>query len=256
MKKITLTIATLLALNVCLNAQTYSTGTVTLSTTSGLEYSAQIDITSTVVTLTLIGPDDRWLGLGLGVQSMTNNGDVVVFDGTNLTDRTFQGIGSMPVLDTNQDWSISSNNTSLGVRTLVATRALNTGEGNDYVFSTSDTSINLVWARGNGSTFNLGNHGGSNRGITSSGITLGIDDLVVDSFKIFPNPVSSLLNIKLFDNYHNSHADIYSSLGKKVYSNKLSYLQSFIDVSTLNTGIYILKITSNENTQTRRFVKY
>ena len=177
-------------------SQTNSTGEIVLSTTSGLEYSAQIDVTSSEVTLTLIGPSDRWLGLGFGVSSMTSGGDVVIFNGTALTDRTFGGIGVLPTPDSNQDWTITFNDVSGGVRTLTATRALDTGEANDYVFSTSDTSINLVWARGNGS-FNLVYHGGSNRGITSSAFTLDVNQYDLKNFDVVPNPVSSTFEIDL-----------------------------------------------------------
>jgi len=157
MKKITLALFSFVMMTMSFQAQTYSTGVINLSSTSGLEFTSQIDITSTEVTLTLIGPGDRWLGLGFDATNMLGQTDVVIFDGTNLTDRTFTGGRATPTLDTNQDWSISSNTLSSGVRTLVATRALDTGETNDYDFVANAGSINLVWARGNGATFNLAN---------------------------------------------------------------------------------------------------
>ncbi|TYA92244.1 T9SS type A sorting domain-containing protein [Seonamhaeicola marinus] len=255
MKKITLTLF-LCLISLWSFAQTFSTGTVTLSTTSGLEYSAQIDITSTQVTLTLVGPSDRWLGLGFGVDSMTSGGDVVIFDGTNLTDRTFQGIGSLPILDSNQDWSISSNNTTSGVRTLVATRSLNTGETNDYVFSTSDASVDLVWARGGSSSFTISNHGGGNRGIQgNNGITLGVNDLASNNFKIFPNPTSTNLNIESSNSFLSAEVKIYNALGKEVLNQNISKLDESIDVSSLSNGIYLIKLVAFEKVETKRFVK-
>ena len=122
MKKITLLFILLSATFVF--AQTNSTGMITLSTTSGLEYSGQIDVTASEVTLTLIGPDDRWLGMGFDASSMTSGQDVVIFDGTNLTDRTFQGVGSLPSLDANQDWTVQSNTAMSGVRTVVGSRPI------------------------------------------------------------------------------------------------------------------------------------
>ena len=257
MKKITLIILSILTVISISNGQTYSTGTINLSLTSGLEYSAKIDITSTEATLTLIGPDDRWLGLGLGVQSMTNNGDVVIYTGgSNLSDMTFQGIGNTPVLDSNQNWSISSNTKSLGVRTLIATRALSTVDANDYVFSTSDTSINLVWARGFNASFTLENHGASNRGITSSGITLDTHDFeLANNFKIIPNPVSSNLNLILPNKVLNAQVNIFDALGKHIFNDKISNLDSSINVSSLNKGIYLISINIDEFKYTNRFVK-
>ena len=65
MKKITLTFF-IYMLSMGLFAQTYSTGMVTLNAIGGcnLAMTAQIDVTSDMVTLTLIGPSTGWLGIG------------------------------------------------------------------------------------------------------------------------------------------------------------------------------------------------
>lgn len=252
MKKITLLI---LLLMVSIGySQTNSTGEVMLSTTSGLEYSAQIDVTSTEATLTLVGPSDRWLGLGFGVTSMTSGGDVVIFDGTSLTDRTFQGVGSTPTMDTNQDWSITFNDVAAGVRTLTATRALNTGEANDYVFNLTDTSINLVWARGNGS-FTIAYHGGSNRGITSSAFTLGVDEFALADFKISPNPVTTNFEVTLPASVTNANVAVYDVLGKQIYTDEISEFNSIIDASNWNSGIYMVRVSAGNASQTKRIIK-
>ena len=55
-------------------AQTYTTGVVNLSATSGLAMSVKIDI-GTQVTLTLSGPVDRWFAIGFNflASSITHN---------------------------------------------------------------------------------------------------------------------------------------------------------------------------------------
>ncbi|MFI1743718.1 T9SS type A sorting domain-containing protein [Thalassobellus sediminis] len=255
MKKINLFLF-ILTIGMISYSQTSSTGIINLSSTNGLEYTAQIDITSAKVTLTLIGPDDRWLALGFGTSAMSTNKDVVIFTGTTLTDRTFTGLGSTPILDNNQDWTVTSNTVTSGKRTLVATRVLNTGESNDYVFSTSDTSINLVWARGNGATFNLGNHGSSNRGATSSGITLSIDDNnLASNFSLFPNPTSSKLNIVLPNTTKKASINAFDILGKQIFNKTISNLNTSIDVSSWSKGIYLIKIFSEGKTSTKKFIK-
>ena len=55
--------------------------------------------------------------------------------------------------DASQDWSQSSNTgTTSGVRTIVATRDLNTNDSNDYVFTTTTQSLPLLWAKGSSLT--------------------------------------------------------------------------------------------------------
>ncbi|MBC8644063.1 hypothetical protein H9W95_08375 [Flavobacterium lindanitolerans] len=138
-----------------MSAQTYSTGTVTL--TSG--FTATIEVNSSLVTLTLVGPSTDWLGLSFNATSMNDNGsDVVIFDGTAMTDRTFAGIGATPPLDASQNWTVTSNVINAGVRTVTATRARDTGDSNDYTFSTSAQPLNLAWAHRPGSLA-MGYHG-------------------------------------------------------------------------------------------------
>ena len=182
MKKITLLLFSLFV-TIPFFGQTYSTGTITLTT----GYSAKIDITSTLVTLTLIGPSTDWLGISFNSTQMDDIGnDVVLFDGINMSDRTFDGQGIVPPLDAVQNWSVSSNTIATGVRTVVATRARDTGDSNDYVFSASVQSLNLVWAHRAGS-LSIGYHGGGNCGATVVNFSLGAAEFNVESFKLYPN---------------------------------------------------------------------
>ena len=265
MKKITLALIWLLYINMSFG-QTYTTGLMELSNTSGLEYSAQIDVNSTTVTLTMIGPSDRWLGLGFGVQSMTSSGDVVIYDGTTLTDRSFgyQGqeagedaIGITPTEDPEgeRDWSITSNVVNAGVRTLIATRATNTGQAKDYAFSASATSIELVWARYGYPGFDLEWHGINNKGITMQGLTLSDDTVEFNDFKISPNPAKNSFTLELGTFNNNAVVEIYDVLGKKVLNRKINAITTTFDISRWNSGLYILKISSEKSVVMKRFVK-
>ena len=258
MKKITLTIFSLLLFVGTLFSQINSTGQVQFSVTPiNLATGVQIDVTATEVTIYLGGPADRWLAVGFGVSSMTNGGDVVVFDGTNLTDRTFGGIGVMPSMDTNQDWTVTAIDLTSqpGYVGVVATRALNTGEANDYVFNMTDTSINLVWARGATASFSLTNHQGGNRGITSAGFTLGVDDFSLGKFKISPNPVTSEFNVQLPDIINTANVEVYDVLGKMIYASQVSNFNSSIDSSSWHNGIYLIRVISGDVSQTKRIIK-
>lgn len=236
-------------------AQTYSTGVVELLNDGNYTYTAQIDISSSLVTLTLNGPDESYLGLGFGVESMTPDGDVVIWlnDGTfKLTDRSFLGIGQVPALDANQDWTIVSNELTDTQRTVVATRLPNTGHDGDYIFSTSDASINLVWSIGG--SYSLVWHG-ANRGKTMQSFTLSNPEVALNDFKISPNPAKSKVTISLPNGATNVKLDVFDVLGKKVMTKTLSSLNSTFDVSKWNSGIYLMRITSDNGTQTKRFVK-
>ena len=153
-------------------AKTYTTGVVNLSSTAGLAMTAKIDVT-TQVTLTLTGPAGRWFALGFNASSMTNGTDVVgVHSAGTLSAFDCKLIGfAAPVTDAQQNWTITSDVVSAGNRTIIATRALNTGDANDYIFPSTPTFISLIWARSGSATFSYSNHGGSNRGIASATFT-------------------------------------------------------------------------------------
>ena len=248
MKKITLCIA-LLSVMCSLEAQV-TTGEVTLST----DYTAQIDINASDVTVTLVGPDDRWLGLGFGVDSMTNDGDIISFDSSGLNDRRFIGVGSVPPTDT-QDWTIVSNNTAGGERTLVVTRGLSGSDSTDYTFDPADTNILLVWARGNG-TLDFSNHGSGNRGATVAGFTLGVNDLAfAETVSLYPNPTSDMVNISFDNNVANGEITLFSAIGQTVMKKAISSQEATLDISGINAGIYVLRITSDNGVATKRIIK-
>ncbi|MFM8596865.1 MAG: DOMON domain-containing protein, partial [Flavobacteriales bacterium] len=165
MKNKFLLLSLFLLLATAFNAQSYTTGVVNITTTSGLAMSVKIDI-STNVTLTLTGPSGRWFALGFNANSMTNGTDVVgVHSATTLNafDAKLTGFGA-PVTDSQQDWTITSDVVNAGVRTIIATRALNTFDPNDYTFSATPTTLGLIWARSASASFTYSNHGSTNRG--------------------------------------------------------------------------------------------
>ena len=153
-------------------AQSSTTGIVNLSSTPGLAMSVKLDISSNV-TMTLVGPSDRWFALGFGAQNMEAETDVVAVNSAGtLSSFDAKLIGyAAPVADPLQNWTITSNQVVSGVRTIVATRPLDTGDANDYTFSAEEGTLSLIWARGSSNSFTYGYHGGSNRGVENATFT-------------------------------------------------------------------------------------
>ncbi len=222
---------------------------IILSTTPGLEYEASIETDESGVTLTLVGPSDRWLAFGFGVTSMTNGGDVVIFDGTNLSDRTFVGF-VQPQIDAVQNWTIESNTVQGNVRTLVATRALDAGSSN-FLFQNDGQNFPVVWARGNGSTFSISNHGGANRGSAVAEFeTLSNQDFsIVASWEFFPNPTRGEITMNIPQTLLGEAIEIYNLLGRRVVTQRISTIQEQMQLDNLSKGNYLVRITNHPNTQ-------
>ena len=154
-------------------SQTYTTGVVNLSSTAGLGMSVQLDIT-TNVTMTLSGPSGRWFALGFDASSMAGGTDVVGVHAVGLLpnfDANLTGYAA-PATDPQQDWTITSDQVAAGVRTIIATRALNTGDANDHVFTAAPGTLSLIWARGNTASFSYAYHGSGNRGLVNATFSL------------------------------------------------------------------------------------
>ncbi len=132
-----------------------------LTSGSGMFFGAQMS--PTTITVTVKGPSDRFLGFGFGTSM--SSGDAIIWStlGTGagpltLRDHTMQG-HQEPAVDAQQDWTVVSNDVVSGSRTIVATRALSTGDANDVTFNFSNTTQNLFWAHAQTASNQIAYHG-------------------------------------------------------------------------------------------------
>ena len=247
MKKITLNTFLFLLITAFSNvkAQTYSTGMIT----ADANFSFKVDVTSTEVTLTMVGPAANWLAVGFGGSKMTTVSDIVYYtNNANIVDAKPGStmFSTSPAPDTNNDWTLVSNTNNGGVRTVIATRDLNTGSAEDYIFSNSASSIDFIWAHQNGD--NLGYHSSGQRGSTSAGTTLGAEDFTLnDKFSIYPNPSNGIINIKTND-FEASTVSIFDLQGRQVKTvNQFNEVTNpSIDLSDLSKGIYNVIVSSSK----------
>lgn len=72
--------------------------------------------------------------------------------------------------------------------------------------------------------------------------TLSVDDISTFNIEIYPNPVANILTINSATPIEK--ATIYNTLGQVVKTTTVNVHNSQIDMSTLQTGIYFIKITS------------
>ncbi|WP_055443796.1 T9SS type A sorting domain-containing protein [Lacinutrix himadriensis] len=82
--------------------------------------------------------------------------------------------------------------------------------------------------------------------------TLSTENSILDtnSIQIYPNPADTILNISISDNTSISSITLYNLLGKKV----LTTTAKTIDVSSFQTGMYLLKIETEKGQVTKRIV--
>ncbi len=232
-------------------AQNVSTGVVTL--TPG--FTAQFDVNGSTekVTMTMVGPSDVWLGVALnnnlGNSMGTGGEDVILYDSTGLKDRNLTGAQNAPNIDASQDWTQMSNTESDNVRTIVATRALNTGDSKDYVFTTATTSLPMLWAKG--SSLILNYH--ASRG--GAAATLGTAIVALPEFNVYPNPTAKELNVQFPASIKEANISVYSVLGTLIFQSNMGKFNTKINTSEWNTGVYLMNISTPQFSQTKRIIK-
>jgi len=246
MKKILLIL--FLTSSISLFAQSFSTGTQTLL--SGLTANINIDADTDITTLTLTGPSNAWFAIGFGNLDMGGT-DVFRTNGSTIVDAYSSG-NALPAQDSSQDWTLVSNTVSGSNRTIVATRANNTGDSDDHIFNASAGSLSVIYAKG--SSTNYAYHGG-NRGFTTLSLTLGISENKLLSFEMYPNPVSDVLNIQLPSGTDKAEVGVYDYTGRLVSTKTISSNDSTLDVQNISKGIYIIRATTNSKIGVQRFIK-
>ena len=232
-------------------AQSFSTGTQTLS--SGLTANINIDNDTGTTTLTLAGPSNKWFGIGFGNSNM-NGTDIFMTNGSSIRD-AYSTSNGQPQADSSPesgDWTLVSNTVSSGTRTIVATRANDTGNSNDYTFSASAGSLTVIWAIGGSSQYSSGH---SNRGWTSLGVSLGISENNLLNFEMYPNPVSDALNIQLPTGTEKAEVSVFDYTGRLVSSKIISSNDTAIDVQKISKGIYMIRVAANNKIGVQRFIK-
>lgn len=147
-------------------------------------------------------------------------------------------IFTQPIL--NNGWSINSNHLQVNIYSIIALNSSGQlfGTGQNHVGQLGDSSliqrtsfvsVNCPFVLENES-FDL-----------------------VNNFILYPNPVKNTLNISLQDNPEIQKLMIYDITGKQVKYEEGNV--NSINVEDLKSGFYLLKITINDKTEVRKFLK-
>ena len=86
----------------------------------------------------------------------------------------------------------------------------------------------------------------------------GLNDATVNEFiKIFPNPTSDIINIHTLNPTEDINVEIFNLTGQLVYSvGYINFDSNSIDLSNLNTGVYIIFIRVPDKSKEFKLIKY
>ena len=74
-------------------------------------------------------------------------------------------------------------------------------------------------------------------------------------FTISPNPSKNSLNITLPNSDKDLKLEVFDLLGKQIYKRTITNLQSSVNVTNWKSGIYLVRVSDDKTTQTKRFIK-
>ena len=95
--------------------------------------------------------------------------------------------------------------------------------------------------------------GGFDPGVWIGADAAGVEDESLVTLNMYPNPASDVLNISAQNTIN--IVEIYNVLGQKVIRMNVEDTSAEINVSNLNSGIYLIKYEINNRTSTKKFVK-
>lgn len=233
-----------------LNAQQKSTGNVALGTNMIANLSLN-DATS-IATLTLSGPNDRWFALQFGsfTSGMEAGSDLVYWNGSTLIDARHVGLGLTPAIDAVNNWTLvtnTNNSPATGQRTIVYTRPFVTGDANDYAFDFTDPTIDLALAKHQSASFSLAYHGTGNRIVVPDNAfpVLTAEDFSLKAATLFPNPSTG--NFTISTKTYLTSIDVYTINGAFVKTFKVDEASENVEftISGLPVGVYLLELKND-----------
>ena len=90
--------------------------------------------------------------------------------------------------------------------------------------------------------------------VAPSGATASLSNNTIEGFSIYPNPVNNnTFTITSNSNSKKAFA-VFNLLGKQVLSSSFTGVKSDVDVSNISSGMYILKVTEDGKTATKKLV--
>ena len=72
-------------------------------------------------------------------------------------------------------------------------------------------------------------------------------------FEFYPNPSNDVINIKALNNI--DYVEVFNMMGQKIINQSFNTNEGTLNVSKLNTGVYVMKVTANGEVASYQFIK-
>ena len=177
------------------------------------------------------------------------NGDDAIAIFKKNTGGTFDvlDIIGVPTEDPGSSWGVAGVNGGTVNHTLTRKNSIS-GPNTDWASSAGTDEASSEWVVTDVDTEwnNLGSYTGSS--------TASVKNNAIAGFATYPNPITNHTFTLTSASSEEKSVTVFNLLGKKVLETRFSGTKSDINVSAINAGIYILKVTESGKTATKKLV--
>lgn len=245
---------------------TFNAGTVNFSVNSNVEWTASSDAGWCVVTTAGSGPGTVFANYAENILALTRVAHITISaSGVNPIAVTVSQTGPAATLSvtpnvqtvayqagivnyvvtSNTSWTVSSD-ASWCVPTA-------SGTGSGVINATYTLNESIVTR-----TANITINAAAVAPVLAQVIQLpsfvGVDKMQTPEISIYPNPVSEMLNVRIADFIKANRISIYNLIGELLVEQSINSTHVMINVSTLPTGTYLLKIDAEDKIYSRKVV--
>ena len=189
--------------------------------------------------------------LGMFLQLMPEDRKVINYDASGIDGFASSDTNKIMALIWNEsinskfDFKIKFSNIPTNWREIEIKKGSGTNLTNleNLIFDETNSSINIGTLEAN-----------SFLAITLSGSILNAKEYLVNDFELYPNPANSKFYLKNIDSESTSIV-VYNLYGKELLSLENVKNDESIDVGFLSSGLYMIKISSNNKTSVKRLIK-
>ena len=115
----------------------------------------------------------------------------------------------------------------------------------------SGNGVTLVDSQGTELFYSAGDYGSGTRETFGYQVALGVNDNATIGAIVYPNPAKNTLNIS---GAESASIDIYDVTGRVVMQRGQLDNNAALDISSLNTGVYFVRLVNNGQTQTEKLI--
>ncbi len=227
-------------------------------------YFVEIQLFPDEAVIRMIGPADRWLGVGFNAIGMQAGTGTIFYAEGSQGVQAYDGhlIGNQaPVEDASQDLTVLTDETEGDSRIVEVSRPLDTGDSDDFVFDYEAETLQIIYAHGNEASLELAFHG-NNRG----SVILEFSEVLSASARpdlesetlLFPNPADETLNLRFSESVVPETIRIFDAQArvvKEIHTGRSGALIS-VSLSGLPGGVYFAEISTADDRAVKRFVKH